>query len=775
MTDIAEFDIRPTQLLRRAEFPRAFIQDGSAIIARVPFRAYRLDGALVADPDLPPRLHDLRIEALANGALRLSIAFGPASDTEDALGVPPRESAMLSPSGIPAAVALRAEKPDADGSVRLTVAADGPEGGRRTVARFPSRRPPDRSWSELQPPASDDFRLELFPPADSSLSAAACRFASWDQFFPGKVESVALGYLEAEREGGADDRAIVGSLFSFGADAGERFAGTGERFGRLDLSGRTVVLENTDALGVNSRRAYKNVPFWLSSRGYGVFVHDSARMVFSFADVSTRAAQATVASAGLDLFVMAGSPEGVLRQYREISGFPPELPLWSYGVWVAKMTYFSEEEVASVVDRLRAEDFPFDLIHLDTGWFAKDWVCEWRFSKERFPDPARFLRKLREQGVRVSLWQTPNIGEGNILLDEARDKSYIAPVRGERLTTASDFSGQDFGGQIDFSNPAAETWYRSLLRNLFELGAAAIKTDFGEKIAMNADYFSMDARRLRNLYALLYQRAAFEETKAAPGTGIVWARAGWAGCQRYPLHWGGDAAATWDGLAGSIRGGLQLGMSGFAYWASDVGGFHGLPEFMNDGPSDSLYLRWTQAMVFASHFRYHGTSDREPYAYPAVADEVRAWLRLRYALIPYLMKTAADCARSGFPVMRPLALSYPKEPEAWTIDDEYLCGADILAAPILNEAGVRSVYLPEGTWVDFWTGDLVEGRRRYGERTWPSGRIPLYLRFGAEIPYYPDRVACTDRMTQGRNAVLSVDSSYRGIAETELGRLCGLR
>jgi alpha-D-xyloside xylohydrolase len=236
---------------------------------------------------------------------------------------------------------------------------------------------------------------------------------------------------------------------------------------------------------------------------------------------------------------------------------------------------------------------------------------------------------------------------------EAREKRYIRSRRERRgWSTASVFSVRISGRPDRFHHPEAEAWYRSLLRRLFDLEPRSSEPT-SEKIAMDADYLGMDAARLRNLYALLYQKAAFEETKAATGNGLIWARAGWAGCQRYPLHWGGDAASTWDGLAASIRGGLQLGMSGFGYWASDVGGFHGLPEFMNDGPSDALYLRWTQAMVFASHFRYHGTSDREPYAYPAVAEEVRAWLRLRYALIPYLGRPPRSARSAGIPYSDP--------------------------------------------------------------------------------------------------------------------------
>jgi len=240
-----------------------------------------------------------------------------------------------------------------------------------------------------------------------------------------------------------------------------------------------------------------------------------------------------------------------------------------------------------------------------------------------------------------------------------------------------------------------------MLRRLFDMGAAVIKTDFGEKIAMDADYLGLSAARLRNLYALLYQRAAFEETDSSTGEALVWARAGWAGCQRYPTHWGGDAAATWDGLASSIRGGLQLGMSGFGFWASDVGGFHGIPEFMNDGPSDTLYLRWTQAMTFASHFRYHGTSEREPYAYPAVAEETHAWLRFRYALIPYLIQCAEACRTTGYPVLRSLALDYPEDPMAWAADTQFKCRQRFpgRADSLTTRERRRCIFPPEHGWI----------------------------------------------------------------------------
>ena len=401
------------------------------------------------------------------------------------------------------------------------------------------------------------------------------------------------------------------ALFALHAAPNEHFAGTGERFMRMDLAGHTFILENVDGLGVNNRRAYKNVPFLLSSRRYGIFLHTSSHVRLSVADVSTRAVQAAVEEPVLDLFFIGGgSLERVLYGYRSLTGFPAEPPLWSYGTWMSRMTYFSAEEVRHVASRLRREQFPCDVLHLDTGWFEKDWVCEWRFSGERFPDPAGFMAEMRGQGYRITLWQNPLIGKGNVLLPLAQAKGYLPRARTVARASASDLGAQGTGSRIDFTNPAAVAWYQSLLSKLFALGASAIKTDFGEVIDMDADYFSLPAERLHNLYALLYQRAAFEETVRSTGDSIIWARSAWAGLRAISAALGRGLRFHLGRHGGIAPGGLHLGLSGFGFWSHDVPGFHGVPEFMNSRPSDALYVRWTQFGVFTSHLRYHGASPR---------------------------------------------------------------------------------------------------------------------------------------------------------------------
>jgi alpha-D-xyloside xylohydrolase len=291
---------------------------------------------------------------------------------------------------------------------------------------------------------------------------------------------------------------------------------------------------------------------------------------------------------------------------------------------------------------------------------------------------------------------------------------------------------------------------------------------------MDAEYQGMPAHLLHNLYALLYQKAAFEITRQVKGEGLVWARAGWVGCQRYPVHWGGDSACTWDGLAGSLRGGLHLGVSGFAFWSHDTPGFHGLPNFMNSWPTDDLYVRWTQASVFVSHMRYHGAQPREPYEYPAIADLVRRWWRLRYALIPYLAESGRQAVKSGYPVLRALLFHHPEDPVCWQIDDQFYSGRSLLVAPVLNGEGKRDVYLPKGAWRDLWTGERFLGPVWLKGVVSPLERIPVYVVDGESISIYPEVVQCTDEMDLRKVTRLVFDETFRGLSESILGAVTGL-
>ena len=533
----------------------------------------------------------------------------------------------------------------------------------------------------------------------------------------------------------------------------------------MDLSGQTFYLKNQDGQGVNNRRTYKNIPFYISSRMYGVFYHTCAYAKLSLAGISTRSVEFLSMEPTLDTFIIGGNnPEEILYGYRNLTGFPSMPPLWSFGVWMSRMTYFSADEVNEICDRMRKEHYPCDVIHLDTGWFKTDWLCEWKFNEERFPDPEGFIRELKDKGYRVTLWQLPYVAEGAEQIDEARKNKYICTLTKTQDSEGSNFSTLDYAGTIDFTSAKATAWYKGLLKRLLDMGIAAIKTDFGENIHMDAVYENMEPEKLNNLYALLYQKAAYEITKDVTGDGIVWARAAWAGCQRYPLHWGGDSCSSWDGMAGSLKGGLHFGLSGFAFWSHDVPGFHTLPNFMNTRIRDDVYVRWTQFGVFSSHIRYHGTNKREPWHYPAIADIVKKWWNLRYMLIPYILQESKKAINGGGTIVQSLIFHHHDNPLCWHIDDEYYFGNDFLVAPVMNSNNKRDVYLPEGSWINFFTGERHNGGKWIKGMEVPLEIMPVFVRENAVIPIYPEHVECTDEMDMTKVKQLFIDETFKGIS-----------
>ncbi len=710
-------ELNEGERLWRACRPLDISVEGSDVLVQVPFQQQENSNEIRPDIKVPRKILTLRLRAYGSAILRLTTAAGSAFR---------EDSPMLERDPGLKVEPLSVEKQPGQWTVY---------DGQKLVRAVVSFAEPEIDWwSDLQPAPDETFDLRLYPDGKKEI-----RLSAYDMFSPARHDAFALAYIE-------QDNAVRRMTCSFHAEPDECFFGTGERFAKMDLSGRTLVLYNQDGQGVNNRRTYKNVPFYLSSEGYGLFLHTSAYAKFSLADHSTRSAQILVDEDCLDVFLIASSqPERILYNYRCLTGFPQMPPLWSFGTWMSRMTYFSEEEVKGICERLRSEEYPCDVIHLDTGWFETDWLCEWKFNTERFPDPPAFIRQLKEKGFRVSLWQLPYIAYNAAQYEEARENNYICKTK-KKIQGASNFSVQDYAGTIDFTYDKATEWYKSLLRPLLEMGVVCIKTDFGEDIHMDAEYHSMSPEKLRNLYPLLYQKAAWEVTAEVNKEALIWARAGWAGCQRYPVHWGGDSACSWDGLAGSLKGGLHLGLSGFGFWSHDVPGFHGVPDFMNSVLPEDIYVRWTQFGVFSSHLRYHGSHKREPWHYPRIAPIIKKWLNLRYSLIPYILEQSLVCTRSGFPLLRALYLHHPQDKICRHIDDQYYFGENMLVAPVMNSEGIRDVYLPEGEWIHFFSRKKYSGGRWIKAMEVPLDEMPVFVKAGSSIPLYPEKVSCTDEM-----------------------------
>lgn len=739
--DFMDFDLdlsRDESLWKACKPTDVYEKDGDVCVD-VPFQKQMLSNDMAADTAVARETYTLILRQYSNKVLRLFCGFDE-HELND-------RSEMLQFSDRVQKLPLQVEAGEGEWVIR---SSDG-----ICRARINVKEPVLDHWSDLLPAPQETLDLTVYPDGKREI-----RLAAYDHFSPPRYDGLPLAYCVRE---GHKERATL----SFECKADECFAGTGERFTKMDLSGHTFFLKNQDGQGVNNRRTYKNIPFYLSSRLYGTFYHTCAHSKLSLADVSTRSVEFLSDQALLDVFLIAGdSVEEILRGYRDLTGYPSMPPLWSFGIWMSRMTYFSADEVEEICRRMRAEHYPCDVIHLDTGWFRTDWLCEWKFNEERFPDPKAFIHRLKEQGYRVSLWQLPYVAEDAEQIDEARRNDYIAPLTRQQASEGSNFSALDYAGTIDFTYPAATNWYKGLLRNLLEMGVTCIKTDFGENIHMDARYKGMPPELLNNLYALLYQKAAYEVTKEVTGDGIVWARAAWAGCQRYPLHWGGDSCSSWDGMAGSLKGGLHFGLSGFAFWSHDVPGFHTLPNFMNSIVDDKVYMRWTQFGVFSSHMRYHGTNKREPWHYPAIAPLVKQWWKLRYRLLPYLVEQSRKATETGYAVLRALVFEHPEDRVCWHIDDEYYFGDDFLVAPVMNSDDCRDIYLPEGDWVNFFTGERLRGGRwLYGVKV-PLEEMPVFVREGAVIPIYPEDVECTDEMNLTKTTGLVIDTGFKGIFKT---------
>lgn len=693
-------------------------EDNGDIIISVPYQKQVLQEDMLADTSVPHRIVPLRLRAYGDRIVRVFTSMVGDEITESSYMLEMDKGLSKTKLSFFFADDVYTIKDEA-GMTRATI----------------NLKPYNIDWwSDLQPAPQLTIHLTIYP--DGNLQKGV--ELSDDHFSPPRYDALPIAFCMTE---GREDRATM----SFKCDADECFVGTGERFRKMDLSGQTFFLKNQDGQGVNNRRAYKNIPFYMSSRMYGVFYHTSDYCRLSLADHSTRSVQFRNDRATLDAFIIGGeTPERILYGYRQLTGFPPMLPLWSFGIWMSRMTYFSADEVQEICDRLRREQYPCDVIHLDTGWFRTDWLCEWMFNPERFPDPKGFIKRLADDGFKVTLWQLPYVAKGAAQIDEARENKYIGPLLKEQASEGSNFSTLDYAGTIDFTYDKATEWYKGLLRELLEMGVKCIKTDFGENIHMDATYHSMTPEQLNNIYSLLYQKAAYEVTKDVTGDGIVWARAAWAGCQRYPLHWGGDSESSWAGLAGSLKGGLHFGLSGFAFWSHDVPGFHSEPDFMNSVIDPKVYVRWTQFGVFTSHMRYHGSHKREPWYYPTVSDIVKKWWRLRYRLLPYIMEESRIATETGYPVIQAMLMHHPNDKTCWHIDDQYYFGRSFMVAPVMNSNDKRDIYLPEGEWVNFFTKEHFTGPVWLKDVNVPLDEMPVFCRPGTEIPVYELEVNSTD-------------------------------
>lgn len=516
---------------------------------------------------------------------------------------------------------------------------------------------------------------------------------------------------------------------------GERVYGLGERFGALTKNGQSVEIWNEDG-GTSSQQAYKNVPFYLSSAGYGVFVDHPGGVSFEVgSEVNTRC-QFSVEGERLSYYVIDGpAPKDVLRRYTALTGRAPMVPTWSFGLWLTTSftTDYDEGTVTSFIEGMEERDLALSVFHFDCFWMRGFHWCDFEWDPATFPDPAAMLARLHARGLKVCVWINPYIAQRSSLFAEGAERGYLLR-RADGGVWQADL-WQAGMALVDFTNPEAVAWYRDRLAGLLDMGVDCFKTDFGERVPVRDVVWhdGSDPERMHNYYTHLYNRTVFDLLREVRGEGeaVLFARSATAGGQQLPVHWGGDNESTFASMGETLRGGLSLTSSGFAHWSHDIGGFEGTPD-------PEVFKRWLAFGLLSSHARLHGSgSVRVPWAFDEESVEVaRRFIDLRLSLMPYLYRLAVEAHETGAPVMRSMLLEFPEDRGSYDVDTQYMLGDALLVAPVMDASGQVEVYLPEGVWTSWWDGSTVTGprwvRQRHGADT-----LPLYVRSGSVVPVAP--------------------------------------
>jgi len=488
---------------------------------------------------------------------------------------------------------------------------------------------------------------------------------------------------------------------------GENVYGLGERFTAFIKNGQVVDIWNRDG-GTSSEQAYKNVPFYLTNRGYGVFVNHPEQVAFEVASEKVTRVQFSVPGHTLEYFVIYGpTPKEVLEKYTALTGRPALPPSWSFGLWLTTSftTTYDEATVTSFIQGMAERELPLHVFHFDCFWMKEFHWCDFEWDRRAFPDPAGMLKRLKARGLHICVWINPYLAQRSPLFAEGAQQGYLLKKLDGAVWQTDDW--QAGMGIVDFTNPAARAWFGDKLRALLGMGVDCFKTDFGERIPTDVVYHDgSDPLHMHNYYSYLYNQTVFEVLREQRGAGeaVVFARSATAGGQRFPVHWGGDCESTFEAMAESLRGGLSLGLSGFGFWSHDIGGFMGTP-------SAEVYKRWIAFGLLSSHSRLHGNeSYRVPWLFDEEAvDVLRRFTQLKCRLMPYLYAQALEATRTGIPLMRAMLLEFPDDPTCDYLDRQYLLGESLLVAPVFSGEGAVTYYLPAGRWTNFFTGQVREG------------------------------------------------------------------
>ena len=504
------------------------------------------------------------------------------------------------------------------------------------------------------------------------------------------------------------DGAFLRERLDLGVD--EYIYGLGERFTPFVKNGQSVDIWNEDG-GTASDIAYKNIPFYVTSKGFGVFANHPERVSYEVASEAASRVQFSVAGEELNYYIIGGgSVKAAVANYCALTGTPPLPPAWSFGLWLSTSftTNYDEKTVNSFIDGMSERGIPLSVFHYDCFWMKEYEWCNFTWDEAMFPEPKAMLKRLHDKGLHICVWINSYIGQKSPLFDEAADKGYL--LRKTDGTVWQWDRWQPQMGLVDFTNPGAAAWFASKLEALVDMGVDCFKTDFGERIPTDGIVWfdRSDPQKMHNYYTYLYNKCVYDllERKKGKGGGVLFARSATTGGQQFPVHWGGDCEATFAAMAETLRGGLSLALGGFAFWSHDIGGFEAVA-------TDDVYKRWVAFGLFSTHSRLHGSgSYRVPWQYGDEAvDVLRKFTKIKHSLMPYLFAQAVKATKTCVPVMRPMVMQYPDDPLCHTLDKQYMLGDGLLVAPVFHEDGHCDVYLPDGMYTNFFTGEVVQGGR----------------------------------------------------------------
>ncbi len=514
-------------------------------------------------------------------------------------------------------------------------------------------------------------------------------------------------------------------------DVGEKIYGLGERFTPFIKNGQTVEIWNEDG-GTSSELGYKNIPFYLTNRGYGVLVNDSGPVSFEVGTEHVTRVQFSVPGEKLDFMVIGGgTPKAVLQNYTALSGRPGLPPAWTFGLWLSSSftTSYDEKTVTSFIDGMAERGIPLSVFHFDCFWMKEGEWCGFDWDEDMFPDIRGLISRIHDRGLKVCVWINPYVGQKAKCFQMLSDNGWLLQ-RPNGDTWQWDL-WQPGCAVLDFTNPDAVAWYKSCLKKLLAQGVDAFKTDFGERIPTDVVYHDgSDPLRMHNYYTYLYNKTVYETIAEERGAddACLFARSATVGGQKFPVHWGGDCNSTYVSMSESLRGGLSLTLSGFGFWSHDIGGFEGT------APAD-VYKRWLQFGLLSSHSRLHGSNSyRVPWLFGEEAVAVcREFSKLKNTLMPYLYTKAVEAHTTGTPVMRAMVMEFPQNIGAEDLDRQYMLGDAVLVAPVFHEDGSCDFYLPAGKWTHLLTGEEVEGRG-WTRGTYDFFSLPVFVRANSILP-----------------------------------------